>query len=198
MHSDIPSSPFKLRLRARKDDSTPGAVVPRKRITKRAPQPPRGVNKRTRALDDEMSRETAGAGDESEDEHCVREGPSTPKRMRLAPETLPRGLERADFHKLQLQAVEQNQSGELLEDVEGRDAAQEGHGEWSTEEDRLLVELVLEKLKLTKSDWQDCARSLGKDRGSVGRRWKSLMGGGEVGLKRNHLRRGNIHQTWRV
>jgi hypothetical protein len=41
---------------------------------------------------------------------------------------------------------------------------------------------VLEKLKLTKSDWQDCARSLGKDRGSVGRRWKSLMVNGEVGL----------------
>jgi hypothetical protein len=72
----------------------------------------------------------------------------------------------------------------------------EGGEEWSTEEDRLLVELVLEKLKLTKSDWQDCARSLGKDRGSVGRRWKSLMGGGEVGLK-SRPRRAKIHGTWR-
>jgi hypothetical protein len=77
----------------------------------------------------------------------------------------------------------------VLESVEGGE-------EWSTEEDRLLVELVLEKLKLTKSDWQDCARSLGKDRGSVGRRWKSLMGGGEVGLK-SRSRRAKIHGTWR-
>ncbi|KAG0651038.1 hypothetical protein D0Z07_2498 [Hyphodiscus hymeniophilus] len=200
MHSDIPSSPFKLRLRARKEDSTPGSVVPRKRITKRAAQPSRGVNKRRRAPDDDMSRETVDRSreEESEDEGSMSEGPSTPKRMRLAPEVLPLGLERSDFHGLQLQAVEQGQNSELLQSVEDQDGEQEGQGEWSTEEDRLLVELVLEKLKLTKSDWQDCARSLGKDRGSVGRRWKSLMGGGEVGLKRNHLRRGNIHQTWRV
>ena len=137
-----------------------------------------------------MSRETADLDDESEGEESDRcDGPSTPKRTRLAPEVLPLGLERSDFHQLQLQTFE-NQSQEALEGVEGKE-----HGGWSTEEDRLLVELVLEKLKLTKSDWQDCARSLGRDRGSVGRRWKSLMGGGEVGLKRS--RRGRIHQTWR-
>ena len=41
-------------------------------------------------------------------------------------------------------------------------------------------------------------RSLGKDRGSVGRRWKSLMVHGDVGLKRGAAqRRGRIHGTWR-
>lgn len=69
--------------------------------------------------------------------------------------------------------------------------------EWTSEEDRVLVELVLEKLKLTKSEWADCARSLGRDRGSVGRRWRSLMGGGEVGLKRRGGARKGIHATWR-
>lgn len=144
-----------------------------------------------------MSRETADLDDDSEQEEERCDGPSTPKRMRFAPEVLPLGLERSDFHNLKLQAIEQNQHA--LESVEGQGEEKEGEAqnEWSTEEDRMLVELVLEKLKLTKSDWKDCARSLGRDRGSVGRRWKSLMGGGEVGLKRNHLRRGNIHQTWR-
>ena len=178
-----PASPFKLRLRAR--GST--APSPRK-ITKRAPaQPPRGINKRRRALADDMSRETAEA--EVEDDNGAEEGarPSTPKRMRRAPEVLPLGLERADFQSLRgPEADEAEAEAEEAAKVE----------EWSTEEDRLLVELVLEKLKLTKSDWQDCARSLGKDRGSVGRRWKSLMGAGEVGLK-GRLRRGKIHSTWR-
>jgi hypothetical protein len=197
MHSEIPSSPFKLRLRARKDDST-ASIVPRKRIAKRVAQPPRGINKRRRAMDDDMSRETADFEEDSEEDESKCEGPSTPKRLRFAPEVLPLGLERSDFHGLQLQAIEQSQSQEVSESAESQDAERgEGQVEWSTEEDRLLVELVLEKLKLTKSDWQDCARSLGRDRGSVGRRWKSLMGGGEVGLKRNHLRRGKIHQTWR-
>jgi hypothetical protein len=157
-------------------------LTPRKKITKRAhAAPPRGINKRRRAIDDDMSRDGQDrSGEESEDE-----GPSTPKRMRFAPEVLPLGLERSDFHDLK--------SNEMKEDVLER---VEGGEEWSTEEDRLLVELVLEKLKLTKSDWQDCARSLGKDRGSVGRRWKSLMGGGEVGLK-SRPRRAKIHGTWR-
>jgi hypothetical protein len=160
------------------------ALTPRKKITKRAhAAPPRGINKRRRAIDDEMSRndEEERSGEESEDEG----GPSTPKRMRFAPEVLPLGLERSDFHDLKLKEMKED----VLESVEGGE-------EWSTEEDRLLVELVLEKLKLTKSDWQDCARSLGKDRGSVGRRWKSLMGGGEVGLK-SRPRRAKIHGTWR-
>jgi hypothetical protein len=103
------------------------------------------------------------------------------------------GLERSDFHKLQAEYPDQENNTEKEEE------SREGEGDsehWSSAEDRLLVELVLEKLKLSKSDWQDCARSLGKDRGSVGRRWKSLMGGGEIGLK-SRPRRGKIHATWR-
>jgi transcriptional regulator with GAF, ATPase, and Fis domain len=103
------------------------------------------------------------------------------------------GLDRSDFHKLQTELPDAEDKAEAQDS--SREAANEAE-QWSSAEDRLLVELVLEKLKLSKSDWQDCARSLGKDRGSVGRRWKSLMGGGEIGLK-NRSRRGKIHATWR-
>ncbi|KAL2064848.1 hypothetical protein VTL71DRAFT_3988 [Oculimacula yallundae] len=193
-HLDAPSSPFKLRLRSRKGaDDTTASLTPRKKITKRTnTAPPRGINKRTRATDDDMGRDDVEDEDSEEEEHienCNR--PSTPKRMRFAPEIIPLGLERSDFHDLRLAEVEL-QGDSVLPSVEGSNSS----GEWSTEEDRLLVELVLEKLKLTKSEWQDCARSLGKDRGSVGRRWKSLMGAGDIGLK-NRPRRAKIHGTWR-
>lgn len=192
-HTEMPASPCKVRLRARKaDDAASTSLTPRKRITKRthAP-PPRGINKRRRAVDDDMSRDTEETAAEDSDEENA--GPSTPKRMRIAPEVLPLGLERADFHLLNLQQKSEGGEDEVVQSVE--DGGPDGEL-WSTEEDRILVELVLEKLKLTKSDWQDCARSLGKDRGSVGRRWKSLMGGGEVGLK-SRPRRARIHSTWR-
>lgn len=129
------------------------------------------------------------SGEEQQLDEPIR--PSTPKRMRFAPEIIPLGLERSDFHDLRLAEVEA-QGETVLQSVENSNH----NNEWSTEEDRLLVELVLEKLKLTKSEWQDCARSLGKDRESVGRRWKSLMGVGDVGLK-NRPRRARIHGTWR-
>jgi hypothetical protein len=186
-HIALPSN-FKLRLRSHRTTHADGEA-PRTRITKRAP--PRGVNKRRRASDDDASRETDVDADF---DHTVNEDgssateqdrPSTPKRLRLAPTVLPLGLDRNDFDALLDPSNESETSRE----------ESNGETEWTSEEDRLLVELVLEKLKLSKSDWQDCARSLGKDKGSVGRRWKSLMSGGEVGMKRS--RRPKIHGTWR-
>jgi len=56
--------------------------------------------------------------------------------------------------------------------------------EWDEDNDRILVEAVLEKLKLSKRDWNDCARRLGKDRDTLGRRWSLLVGEGSVGLRR--------------
>lgn len=190
-------SPFKLRLRARREE-TPSNFTPRKKITKRTAAPPRGINKRRRAADDELSRETADLDSEKEAEEEEKEcAPSTPKRRRFAPEILPLGLERSDFHTLHLHNVTASPENVLQSVEESSEAQGEREEEWTTEEDRLLVELVLEKLKLTKSDWQDCARSLGKDRGSVGKRWKSLMGNGDVGLKSRSSRRAKIHGTWR-
>ncbi len=191
-HAEAPpsTSPFKLRLRARpnRPEEPSTHLAPRKRIAKRAP--PRGVNKRQRPIEDEGD----DSSSEEEDVPVATAGPSTPKRLRLAPEVLPLGLDRSDFHELHLQNISQPQG--QLHKPEQNVEREEGETEWSTEEDRILVELILEKLKLTKGDWQDCARSLGKDRYSVGRRWKSLMERGDVGLKKRRTR-GKICGTWR-
>ncbi|KAH6610872.1 hypothetical protein Trco_000892 [Trichoderma cornu-damae] len=199
-------TPMKLRLRSRaskpdgRGEETP---VARRRIAKRAP--PRGANKRRRASDDDMGRDDeSGMDTEGEpDGEALRalpssssspRAPSTPKRARISPEQLPLGLGRSDFHSVHL----------LEGSVRGQDAGNPGThvqveadgAEWSVEDDRVLVELVLEKLKLSKMEWQDCARSLGKDRHSVNRRWKSLMMSGDVGLKTRN-RRARLHSTWR-
>jgi hypothetical protein len=102
-------------------------------------------------------------------------------------------LERSDFHD-----IHHGPEDEGTQDPKGTDVEVEADGqEWSVEDDRILVELVLEKLKLSKSEWQDCARNLGKDRHSVNRRWKSLIMKGEVGLKTRSSNRRRIHSTWR-
>ncbi|KAL6692531.1 hypothetical protein J3F84DRAFT_383023 [Trichoderma pleuroticola] len=199
-------TPMKLRLRSRaaktdgKGDETP---VARKRIAKRAP--PRGVNKRRRADSDDMGRNDESDMDtEAElDAETLQipplsssspQAPSTPKRARISPEQLPLGLERSDFHNVHLQ--EGSAPGQETEKP-GTDVQVEADGtEWSVEDDRVLVELVLEKLKLSKMEWKDCARSLGKDRHSVNRRWKSLIMNGDIGVKTRN-RRARLHSTWR-
>ncbi|KAM0248039.1 hypothetical protein ACHAQJ_009600 [Trichoderma viride] len=199
-------TPMKLRLRSRavksdnKGEETP---VTRRRIAKRAP--PRGVNKRRRADDDDMGRDDESDMD-TEGELDLEslqmphmsssspQAPSTPKRARISPEQLPLGLERSDFHNIH--HLEGSIHGQSTEKP-GTDLQVEADGtEWSVEDDRVLVELVLEKLKLSKMEWQDCARSLGKDRHSVNRRWKSLIMSGDVGVK-TRSRRARLHSTWR-
>ena len=59
------------------------------------------------------------------------------------------------------------------------------HVRWSPSEDNALVQLVLEKMKLSTRQWNDCARTLGRDRNSLGARWKVLVHEGEVGLRRS-------------
>lgn len=207
-------TPMKLRLRSRankldsKGDEVP---VTRKRIAKRAP-PPRGVNKRRRAADDDMGRTDDESDMDAEGELDAEnlamplsssslgsssspppQAPATPKRARISPEQLPLGLERADFHDMHLLDGHNNNNT----DKPGTDVQVEADGSaWSVEDDRVLVELVLEKLKLSKMEWQDCARSLGKDRHSVNRRWKSLVMHGDVGVK-TRSRRARLHATWR-
>ncbi|OHE97836.1 hypothetical protein CORC01_06871 [Colletotrichum orchidophilum] len=209
--------PLKLRLRSRakQDGTINNDHLPRKRIVKRAP--PRGVNKRRRAADDETGRDDAFLTDEdvesdldissqrqsfeASNTNPIPSAPSTPKRARIAPEVIPLGLERSDYHTLHLlngDGVNMNHSS--MEETQGSNVEVEADGEpWSAEEDRILVELVLEKLKLSKTEWQDCARSLGKDRNCLSRRWKSLMVQGDVGLKggRRSSRRAKLHGTWR-
>lgn len=120
--------------------------------------------------------------------------PSTPKRSRIAPEQLPLGLERADFHDVErLNGPNPSDANKPGTDIE----VEADGSEWSAEDDRILVELVLEKLNLTKKEWQECARNLGRDRQSVNRRWKSLIAHGDIGLKPRHGGRSKLHSTWR-
>ncbi|KAI1807175.1 hypothetical protein F4811DRAFT_507264 [Daldinia bambusicola] len=209
-HTALP--PLKLRLRSRKAAAgaadTNGDALPRKRVVKKR-APPRGANKRRRAVEDDMGRdddidsdlEISGSenGDRSQDSEETSARPSTPKRARLAPEVIPLGLGRRDFHNLHsTTARDEQERSTSVSTTEGTDVEVEVDGErWSKEDDRILVELVLEKLKLSKTDWQDCARSLGKDRSSIGRRWRSLMINGDVGLKPSRSRRSRLHSTWR-
>ncbi|WQF78244.1 Putative SANT/Myb domain-containing protein [Colletotrichum destructivum] len=198
--------PLKLRLRSRAKQDGGGVNsdhLARKRIAKRAA--PRGVNKRRRAADDDTdgdvesdldisSRRQSISEDQNRINSQVPSSPSTPKRARIAPEAIPLGLERSDYHTLHLLNGGESTNMKNTEETQGSSVEVEADGEpWSAEEDRILVELVLEKLKLSKTEWQDCARSLGKDRNCLSRRWKSLMLQGDVGLK---SRRTKLHGTW--
>ncbi|EGR50817.1 uncharacterized protein TRIREDRAFT_104762 [Trichoderma reesei QM6a] len=200
-------TPMKLRLRARpvrtatatdgKGDETPAA---RKRIARRAP--PRGANKRRRADSDDMGRDddysssSSSSSFSSSSSDMDTEAELDAETLRNMPSfTLPLGLERSDFHTVHL--LEGRSLLDQSARKPGTDVQVEADGaEWSVEDDRVLVELVLEKLKLSKMEWQDCARSLGRDRHSVNRRWKSLVMNGDIGVK-TRSRRARLPSSWR-
>ncbi|EAW12829.1 uncharacterized protein ACLA_012570 [Aspergillus clavatus NRRL 1] len=70
-----------------------------------------------------------------------------------------------------------------LPSVEECDAEPELERElWTALDDRRLVETVLETFRLSRREWGECARRLGRDQESVGRRWQTLLGNGDVGL----------------
>ncbi|KAI1358741.1 hypothetical protein F5Y08DRAFT_321118 [Xylaria arbuscula] len=195
-----PFPPIKMRLRPRPQNTTNnGTRDQRLKIRKRTPAPPRGPNKRRRAVDDDMGRDddidsdldltnTTDVEDLEEARHTTPP-PTTPKRARIAPADLPRGLERADYHELHEPTEEETRK-------EGTEVEEEEDGErWSLEDDRVLVELIFEKLKLSKSEWQECARRVGKSENGVERRWRTLTRNGDVGV-RSRARRSKVHGTW--
>jgi hypothetical protein len=102
----------------------------------------------------------------------------------------------ADNHSTALQRLPDDEEED--EDATALQEYSPDHPDWSSEDDRKLVELVLEKLRLSKRDWNECARKMGKDHQSVGRRWKALVGEGNVGLRRGRkMIRGRIDESWR-
>ncbi|KAI2626213.1 hypothetical protein GGS21DRAFT_530595 [Xylaria nigripes] len=189
--SHAPLPPVKMRLRSR-PPNTNGSQTRRLKIRKRTTVPHRSVNKRRRLPGDDLDGEDDIDSDSDgniEDAWQTTAAPSTPKRARIAPETLPRGLERADFHDL-------HEPTEEDKNKEGTEIEEEADGEpWSIEDDRVLVELIFEKLKLSRSEWQECARRVGKSENGAERRWKTLIRNGDIGVKAR-ARRGKIHDTW--
>lgn len=67
---------------------------------------------------------------------------------------------------------------------------QESEMGWTDADDRILVETVLSKLNLSSLEWNDCAQRLGKDKDSLGQRWRMLLCEGGVGLRRGSGRSG--------
>ena len=141
---------------------------------------------------------------------------STPKRQRRIPTNIPFGLEPSDFYGLESQPRIQSSSPQLsqLSLCSGRTPRaknqqgimeqslgdQDDEDQWSDDDDRMLVDMVLDKLKLSRREWDECARALGADQKSLGKRWKYLLNEGQVGLKfrRGGWKpyRGDVRDVW--
>lgn len=139
-------------------------------------------------------------GAETSQQTSPAAAPSTPKRQRIAPPELPRGLTKEDFHKIGASPLAQQQQ---LAVPEGTHVEMTQFGDkWSVEDDSRLVEIVLEKVKnmdLSKEVWEDCVRNLpGKDYKSVSSRWNNLLKTERVGLQNRSgsSRRPKLHGTW--
>jgi hypothetical protein len=136
----------------------------------------------------------------------------TPKRLRKAPLLMPLGLSAEDFEALdEPSTVPAASNTEVSLPPRAPPQLRASHdcdedsswscdefGNWTTNDDRLLVETVLEKLKLSKREWNECAQRLGKDKDSLGKRWKMLVVQGNVGLRRGgRLRRTDLDiESW--
>ncbi|KAF7591259.1 hypothetical protein BBP40_001820 [Aspergillus hancockii] len=181
--------------------STPSARSRRhKDSSKPSPKPSRSANKRKR-----------DRYEQDEDAEVTVNGMrfSTPKRARHVPYDLPLGLSQSDFYSLHSPPVSQSPPSPAhhrqqemsrersfypdaaLPSVEGKGPAQ-SDDPWTAGDDQRLVELVLEKFRLSRDDLEDCARRMGKDDISVGRRWQALVDEGNVGLRRDR----RLDESW--
>ena len=120
-----------------------------------------------------------------------RDGFSTPKRQRRVPLLMPLGLSAEDFEgldptpKAQPQALKELREEKVdLPCAAGRAGDGVCESGWSTADDRMLVSTVLDKLNLSRKDWNDCGRRMEKDGDSLGKRWGVLVRDGDVALRR--------------
>jgi len=101
------------------------------------------------------------------------------------PTALPESVIASTSNTLQLSEVHppspHQESSQMEMEITPTTQPENSARDWSNAEDRLLVEMVLQKMRLSPRDWADCARSLGRDTRTVGNRWEmiveSLMGG---------------------
>ncbi|OAP57011.1 hypothetical protein AYL99_09123 [Fonsecaea erecta] len=167
---------------------------------KEAQTPPRRANKRRRSEFEEDMNSVSSTDVLMEDCQRTTQPVRTPKRRRKVPLSIPMGLSADDFRALETPADEEELDIPVISPHNHIPSDQDSaygsspcvdDAEWTEDDDRMLVETVLEKLKLSKRDWNDCARKLGKDRDSLGKRWSLLVGEGNVGLRRG----GRISRT---
>ncbi|ETI23413.1 hypothetical protein G647_05215 [Cladophialophora carrionii CBS 160.54] len=163
-------------------------------LEREEPRPLRGANKRRRSEFEDVSSDIV-----MEDCQRTPEPVRTPKRRRRVPLSMPLGLSADDFRALETPAEEVELDMPTTSPHTRHSDEDSAYGSspspddvaWTEADDRVLVETVLEKLKLSKRDWNDCAKILGKDRDSLERRWTLLVGEGNVGLRRG----GRISRT---
>lgn len=177
-----------VKTRSRKSVSRSATPKPSTRKAKTPCTPPRTRSKRSRSVYED---------DESE----LRNRYTTPKRSRHLPYHMPLGLGIADFEALNDYAcaspvrippqsiqpqIDFGLESEALPQVvvPSIEVEDTNVAAWTAEEDEKLVGMVLEKFKLSKHDWEECARRIGKDDASVGKRWQALLGEGNIGLRR--------------
>ncbi|KAL2863445.1 uncharacterized protein BJX67DRAFT_363969 [Aspergillus lucknowensis] len=182
-----------------------------------SPRPSRGPNKRRRSTyEEDVEMELDPDTTPMPYDMNSYSNPSTPKRRRHLPYDLPLGLSQTDFYSLHSPPITKSppsperrrQNGanppqfdpdaplpSIEESVEL--APPTDDMSWSADDDQRLVEMVLEKFQLSKRDWDECARRMGKDHASVGQRWQALVGEGNVGLRRGRrMVRSRIHKDW--
>lgn len=202
LQSPLPINPPRRSPRTRKvaRPASPRPTPPPQTVAS-TPQPPaaptRGPNKRRRSDCD----------DDESDSDIKRGRFSTPKRQRHVPYDLPLGLAPTDFYSLHSPPITQSppspgrrqmapsmpNSGAHIDpdaplpsievsDESGPHLSSDG---FTAEEDQHLVELVLEKFRLSQQEWDECARRMGRTTcPDVGQRWHTLVGEGRVGLRR--------------
>jgi hypothetical protein len=187
------AKPAKSPLR-RSRRTTPKSATPNKPKTP-SPQPPRSRHKRSRSIyeDGNSDSETEKAPGRPRNRY------STPKRQKRFPYNMPLGLGISDFEALEEQpislphrtipppvvtATDEPLPDVVIPSIEVEDTERQQPAAWTAEDDQMLVSVVLNKLKLSKREWEECARQLGKDNTSVGKRWQALVGEGNVGLRR--------------
>ena len=184
------------------------------------------MNKRRRDVQDTGAHSPINDKENIDSKGRDRDAYSTPKRQRLAPPSIPLGLERRDFYALQptynftttnpfISSVStpttvatqpspplsgsKDDSLKCASDDTADETADDIDLEWTSEDDSELVDLVLDKLRLSKWEWDECARVLGTDGISLGRRWKELVGEGGVGLRfrKGGRARADIRKVWK-
>lgn len=122
-----------------------------------------------------------------------RDSFSTPKRQRRVPLLMPLGLSAEDFdgldptpkaqpHQAPKELVEEKVELPVVTGAAAGDAL--GGSGWSAADDRMLVSTVLDKLNLSRKDWNDCGRRIEKDGDSLGKRWGVLVRDSDVALRR--------------
>ncbi|KAJ5176753.1 uncharacterized protein N7482_002630 [Penicillium canariense] len=203
LQSPLPITQARRSPRTRKTarPASPQPTPPPTKLASTPPPPPsapaRGANKRRR---------TEWQDDDSDAD--FGRPISTPKRRRHVPYELPLGLSSTDFYSLHSPPFTQSPPSpagrqmvprvqepapvtsidpdSVLPSIEKPDEPSAAFlNDWTAEEDQRLIEVVLEKFRLSQQEWDECARQVGhRNCVDVGRRWHSLVEEGRVSLRR--------------